>query len=61
MIADARSGHVIEARFGRPNHPGYDNFMLKVTEAAPPPAGAETWRRVLAEHWSNCPPADLGK
>jgi hypothetical protein len=61
MIADARSGHVIEARFGRPNHPGYDNFMLKLTEAAPPPAGAETWRNALAEHWRNCPAADPGK
>jgi hypothetical protein len=61
LIADASNGHVIEARFGRPNHPGYDNFMLKLTEAAPPSAGAETWRNALAEHWRNCPAADPGK
>jgi hypothetical protein len=57
LIADARTGHVIEARFGRPNHPGYDNFMLKLVEAAPAPAGAEAWRKALAEHWRNCPAA----
>jgi len=58
LIADPTTGHVIEARFGRPNHPGYDNFMLKLVEAAPAPAGAEAWRKALADHWANCAPAD---
>ncbi len=55
LIADARHGHIIEARFGRPNHTGYDNFMLKLIEATPAPAGPQAWRKVLADHWSNCP------
>lgn len=58
MITDAQHGHVIEARFGRPNHTGYDNFMLKLIEATPPPGGAEAWRKALADHWSNCPASD---
>ncbi|MCF8507429.1 MAG: hypothetical protein K9G83_01725 [Hyphomonadaceae bacterium] len=60
LIADPKTGHVIEARFGRPNHPGYDNFMLKLIEATPAPAGAEAWRKTLADHWSNCPAKDAG-
>ena len=56
MIFDAKTGHVIEARFGRPNHTGYDNFMLKLVEAAPAPDGVEAWRKALADHWANCPP-----
>lgn len=59
LIADPETGHIIEARFGRPNHPGYDNFMLKLVEATPAPAGAAAWRKALADHWSNCPAEDF--
>lgn len=55
LITDAQRGHVIEARFGRPNHPGYANFMLRLVEATPAPAGAAAWRDALAAHWRNCP------
>jgi hypothetical protein len=55
MITDARTGHVIDARFGRPNHTGYDNFLLRLIEATPGPAGVDAWRSALAAHWSNCP------
>lgn len=58
LVTDARSGHVIEARFGRPNHTGYDNFMMKLIEVTPAPAGVDTWRAALAGHWANCPPAE---
>ncbi len=60
LIADAKTGHVIEARFGRPNHTGYDNFMLRLIESTPAPAGAEAWRKALADHWRNCPAEDAG-
>jgi len=34
--------------------------MLKLIEATPAPAGAEAWRKTLADHWSNCPAKDAG-
>lgn len=55
LITDAKTGHVIEARFGRPNHTAYANFMLKLTAATPPPEGERIWREALAAHWRNCP------
>jgi len=58
LITDAKAGHVIEARFGRPNHTGYANFMLKLTAATPPPEGEAVWREALAAHWRNCPTAN---
>ncbi|MEY2756323.1 MAG: hypothetical protein RIR33_101 [Pseudomonadota bacterium] len=54
LITDARTGHVIEARFGRPNHTGYDNFMLKLLSATAATDGAAVWRGLLADHWANC-------
>ena len=55
IITDARTGHIIEARLGRPNHPGYANFMLKLIEATPPADGPKAWRDALVAHWANCP------
>lgn len=56
LITDATYGHVVEARFGRPNHPGYTNFMLKLSAFTPAPEGEAAWREALAAHWRNCPP-----
>lgn len=47
----AAQGHVVEARFAEPNHPGYENFMLVLTQSA---SGAEAWRGALAAHWQGC-------
>jgi hypothetical protein len=58
LIIDAKYGFVIEARLGRPNHTGYDNFMMKLTEATPAPEGEAAWRNALAAHWANCPAED---
>jgi len=55
LITDAKFGHVIEARFGRPNHSGYDNFLLKLTGVAEGPAGDDAWRNAIAAHWKDCP------
>jgi hypothetical protein len=60
LIADAKRGHVIEARFGRPNHTTYANFALKLTAATPAPEGEAVWRKALADHWANCPPTKPG-
>lgn len=56
LITDAKFGHVIEARFGRPNHSNYDNFLLKLTATIEGEAGAKVWADTLAAHWANCPP-----
>lgn len=55
LITDAKYGHVIEARFGRPNHSSYNNFLLKLTAATEGEAGSKVWADALAAHWRNCP------
>ncbi|WP_167755704.1 hypothetical protein [Vitreimonas flagellata] len=50
---DARSGHVVEARFNEPNHLEYRDFRLvlqSVTRDA-----ADEWREVRLAHWRDCP------
>ena len=55
MITDAKFGHVIEARFGLPNHPGYANFLLKLVKVSPGAEGEAAWRDALTRHWQGCP------
>ncbi len=55
MVTDATTGHVVEARFGRPNHTTYANFQLKLISATPAPEGDAVWKKALADHWANCP------
>ncbi len=57
LITDATYGHVIEARFGQPNHPGYDNFMLKLVKVSPGEEGITAWRDAITRHWQGCPAA----
>lgn len=57
MITDATFGHVIEARLGLPNHPGYANFLLKLVKVFPGAEGETAWRDALTRHWQGCPPA----
>lgn len=51
---DARDGTVVEARLGRPNHPGYADFRLIRTGED---HGAAAWAALLADHWTGCPTA----
>ena len=55
MITDATYGHVIEARFGLPNHPGYGNFLLKLVKVSPGAEGDAAWRDAITRHWQGCP------
>jgi hypothetical protein len=48
------TGHVIEASLTAPNHPGYTDFMLKLT-AIDRETGPAAWREALAAHWQDCP------
>jgi len=61
MTTDAVRGHVIDARFGRPNHTGYANFQLKLITATPAPDGETVWRKALSDHWANCPAEAAGQ
>jgi hypothetical protein len=50
---DADDGHVIEARFAEPNHPGYADFRLTLEGVSH--GGEAEWRARLAAHWAGCP------
>jgi hypothetical protein len=50
---NSETGHVIEASFTAPNHPGYADFMLKLT-AIDRETGPAVWREALAAHWKDC-------
>jgi len=49
---DAAAGYVVEARLGRPNHPGYENYLLKLDRVI---EGEAAWREAIAAHWRGCP------
>jgi hypothetical protein len=50
---DAAGGHIIEARWGIPNHAEYRDFRLRLTNVSDGGAGA--WRRLLTRQFENCP------
>lgn len=49
---DARDGTLVEARFGRPNHPGYRDFRLRLIDRFD---GGPAWTRLLERHFAGCP------
>jgi hypothetical protein len=51
---DAADGHVVEARFGLPNHAEYRDFHLRLTGVSTD--GVSAWERLIAAHWAGCPP-----
>jgi len=50
---DAKDGHVLEAKWAQPNHPGYTDYHLVLD--AVDDGGADAWRALLMEHWQGCP------
>jgi hypothetical protein len=52
LILNASTGAVITAKFGEPNHPGYDDFMLQLKDTLPDEAA---WQDLLTSHWADCP------
>ncbi len=52
---DAQLGHIVEARFDQPNHPGYADFRLVLQDMHV--NGEEAWARVRRMHWEGCPPS----
>jgi len=49
---DAAQGHIIEARWGIPNHAEYRDFRLRLTGVSD--GGARAWRRLLTRHFAGC-------
>jgi len=49
---DAEDGHVVDAIFPAPNHPGYTDFRLRLLHVSD--GGAEEWNSLLRAHWNNC-------
>jgi hypothetical protein len=49
---DAADGHVVDAYFPAPNHPGYTDFRLRLLHVSD--GGAEEWDTLLRAHWNNC-------
>lgn len=50
---DAEDGYIVEAAFEAPNHPGYADFRLRLTNTEE--AGADGWRQHLVAHYEDCP------
>jgi hypothetical protein len=50
---DAGGGHIVEARWGLPNHDGYDDFALVLQRIED--GGESAWRALLRAHYANCP------
>jgi hypothetical protein len=51
---DARDRHIVEARWGLPNHDGYRDFVLRQTGTAHGPAA---WKHLQRAHFAGCPVA----
>ena len=50
---DAGEGHILEARWGIPNHSEHRDFALRLTAVSD--GGPEEWLRLLTAHFENCP------
>jgi len=50
---DPANGHVINAQFGAPNHPGYEDFRLRLIGVET--MGAAQWNAHLTSHYAGCP------
>ena len=51
---DAKDHHIVEARWGLPNHDGYRDFLLRQTGQS---YGAMAWDALQRDHFRGCPPA----
>jgi hypothetical protein len=52
LWVDRNTGAVVEARLGRPNHPGYNGLSLVLLDAES--ADASAWRARLLSHFEGC-------
>ncbi len=61
VTIDVEYGSIIEARLGRPNHQGYDDFLLKLDYVVHGEDGVSAWNYELAAHWAGCPTEPAGQ
>lgn len=52
MWLDAQDGHIVEARFPIPNHPGYTDFRLRLIKVSD--GGNAEWKQLLTDHFDGC-------
>lgn len=50
---DSRGGYILEARWSRPNHPGYRDFRLTLDDDRL--GGDDAWTALMLSHWQGCP------
>ncbi len=49
---DRQRGHIVEAEIDTPNHPGYDNFKLRMVGRSR--MSTDEWRALLQRHFDGC-------
>ena len=49
---DAEAGHIVDAVFPTPNHPGYTDFRLRLDRVSD--GGAAEWDALLRAHFEDC-------
>lgn len=49
---DAEDGHIVDAVFPVPNHPGYTDFRLRLLHVSD--GGEAEWTALLTRHYANC-------
>ena len=49
---DAEEGHIVDAIFPTPNHPGYTDFRLRLDHVSD--GGPTEWEALLTAHFANC-------
>lgn len=52
MWLDAAARYLVDVQWKRPNHPGYDDYRLRLTGATN--EGAAGWTRRLTDHFTGC-------
>lgn len=50
---DKADGYILEARWSRPNHPGYRDYHLVLDRVSD--GGEPEWTALMLAHWKDCP------
>lgn len=50
---DKAGGYILEARWSRPNHPGYKDYHLVLDRSRD--GGEAEWTALMLAHWKDCP------
>ena len=53
LWVDAKRGHLVDVKWGRPNHDNYKDFRLRLVGEEP--TGEAAWKALLKRHFEACP------